>query len=423
MKIKYKSTQECSGCFEIEVPPETIAKAFEEVYEELSKVANIPGFRQGRAPKELVKKHYSKDARDEVLKKLIPDAYRYALDKHRIVPIGLPEISDVTFVEENVLSFKAKVDTRPQFELKDYKGIKAEKKKVDIKDEDVEKTLDNLREVNARYNAVDRPVEMDDFTVADLECFVDGKSIHKKRENIWLSINKDAVIPGLSEKIAGMKKGEEKEIEVVLPEKYPDKSLAGKTAVYKVLVKEIKVRQLPAIDDEFAKDLGKENLIQLKDAIRKELIAHAEYQSAVETENKILGRLIDDNVFVVPSSFINRQLDYMVENAKRKLEEKGFKRQELDKKDEEFRAKFKDDAVKQVRLLFILDEIARTEKIEVAAEDLDKAYEEMAARSGRSISEVKEYYAKEELEDSLRDKIREGKVIEFLRKNAEIIET
>jgi trigger factor len=422
-KAKLKKIEDCTTLLEIEVQKTDIDKAFDEVYVEITKVANIPGFRQGKAPVEMVKKHYAKDAREEVLKRLIPESYKSALSEHSVRPIGLPEITDVKFEEAMLLSFKAKIDTRPNFKLKDYKGIKIEKKKMVITDADVDKMLDNLREMNAKYSvADDRPLEMGDYTVADVECSVDGKAIHKKRENIWLHIDKESVIPGLSEKLIGMKKDEEKDAEVKLPEKYPDKNVAGKTAVYHVKIKEIKTRQLPNLDDELAKTMGRNNLDDLKKEIRAELEARSKMEIEVDSENQLLNKLMDDNVFSVPSGFVARQLGFMVEEAKRHLMEKGFKKEDLDKRNDEFKAKFKDDAVRRVRLLFILDDIAHEQKIDTTEDDITSAYRSIAAQAGKAANFIKEHYEKESIVDNLKDKIREEKAIKFLLDNAVVTE-
>jgi len=422
-KTKARSIEDCSMLFEIEVSSQAITEAFEKVYNEITKIANIPGFRIGKAPLDVVKKHYASDAREEVLKRLIPEAYREALQEHSITPVGLPEISDVSFESEKALSFKARVDTRPKFKLKDYKGIKIAKKKVQINDADVEKTLENLRELNARYVAAeDRPVQMGDYVVSDLECSVDGKSAHPKRENLWLFIDKESAIPGLADNIVGMRKGEAKEIEVKLPPKYPDKKLVGKIAKYHVVAKEIKIRQLPEINDEFAKDLGRNTLEELRSEIRKEMENRAKIDAEIDAENQLLTKLMDDNVFAVPSSFVTRQLSYMVEDAKKRLEQKGFKKEDLDKKDDEFKEKFKNEAVRQVRLLFILDEIAMLEGMTVNEKDLKDTYRSIATQTNRTEDEVKGHYEKEDLVDNLEEKIREGKTIQFLLKNAEMTE-
>ncbi len=421
MKTRAKSVEECSTLFEIEVPATTISDVFEDVYKEIVKIANIPGFRVGKAPIDLVRKHYSKDAKEEVLKRLIPEAYRRALEEHKVSPIGMPEITEVVFEDDKPLLFKARVDTRPKFKIREYKLIGLERRKAEIKPDDVDKTIESLREMNAKYIAVeDRPAGMGDYVVSDLDCFVDGKPVHKKRENLWLFLEKESLIPGLSEGMAGMNKSEERDIEAVLPEKYPDKGLAGKKAVYHILCKEIKARQLPNIDDEFAKDVGKNNLEDLKKEVFAELEARAKTNADVECENQLLNKLMDDNVFSVPSSFVKRQLEQMVENAKRKLQEKGFKKEELDKKDAEFREKFKKDAERQVRLLFILDEIARNEKIEVERKDVEDAFKAIAAQVGKSEEEIKAYYEKEDLVDNLEEKVREEKTIAFILKNAKI---
>ena len=423
MKFKTKSIEECSTLFEIEISKDTIGKAFDEVYDEITKVASIPGFRVGKAPKDMVRLHYAKDAREEALKRLIPEAYSKALKEHGITPVSMPEISEVSFEEDKPLTFKAKVDIRPKFKLKNYKGLKLEKKKVTIADEDIDNTLKSLQGVNAKYiSADDRQVQMGDYVVSDLDCFVDGKAVHKKRESLWLTVEKDSFIPDFAEKVIGMKKGEERDFVAKLPDKYPDKTLAGKDANYHILAKEIKERKLPAIDDEVAKDLGKENLVELKKEVAKELEARAKTASEVNIENQLLGKLTDDNVFNVPSSFVSRQLDHMVEDAKRRLLERGFNKEELDKKDKEFQDKYRDEATRQVRLLFILDEIANQEKVEASDEEVTDAYKAIAAQYTKTEEEVRAHYEKEGLVDNLRDKIREGKTVKFLLDNSSITE-
>jgi trigger factor len=277
--------------------------------------------------------------------------------------------------------------------------------------------------MNAKYVSVeDRPVQMGEYVVSDLDCSVDGKPVHKTRENLWLFLEKDSLVPGLAEKMVGMTKGEERDIEAAFPEKHPDKNLAGKLAKYHVKAREIKRRELPEINDEFAKIFGKANLDELKQEISKELESRARINAEIDAENQVLNKVIDDNTFAVPSSFVKRQLDFMVEDAKRHLAEKGFKKEDLDKKDDELKEKFKNEAARKVRLLFILNDIAVQEKISASDSDLKDAYKAISAQSGKGEDEVRAYYEKEELTDELKDKIKEGKVIQFLLKNAEVSE-
>jgi trigger factor len=423
VKTKAKELEECSTLFEIEVPKETVDQAFEEVYSEMAKVASIPGFRPGKAPKELVKKRYSKEAKKEVISHLIPDAYQKAVEEHKIDPIGYPDITEMVFEEGKAMSFKAKIDTRPKFKLKNYKGIQVEKKKTAVKDEDIDKALDNLRQYSAKYSGVeDRPAQMDDYVVSDLDCLVDGKPAHKRRENLWLYIDKGSIMSGLTEKMIGMNKNEERDIEVELSKEYPDKNIAGKKAMYHVKAREIKVRSLPNIDDEFAKDLGKESLLELKKEVAKELENKMRSDNEIAAENQLINKIIDDNSFAVPSALVKKQMHMMSENAKARLLEKGFKKEDLDKKDSELEERFKDDALKQVRLLFILDRIAKDENIKADDKDLEDAYKSIAARSGKSEKEVKDHYEKEGFVDNLMERIREEKTISFLLKSAEIKE-
>ncbi len=423
MKTKAKAIEECSTLFEIEVPKETVDQAFEEVYSGIAKAASVPGFRPGKAPKELVKKHYSKEAKKEVINHLVPDAYQKAVDEHKIDPIGFPDITDLIFEEGKAMSFRAKTDTRPKFKLKNYKGIEVEKKKAIVKDEDIDKALENLRQYSARYLAVeDRPAAMNDYVVSDLDCTVDAKPAHKKRENLWLYLEKGSIMSGLTEKMVGMNKNDERDIEVELPKEYPDKNIAGKKAIYHVKAKEIKVRSLPGVDDEFAKDLGKENLADLKKEVAKELENKMRSDNEIAAENQLLNKIIDANDFAVPSALVKKQIRLMSENAKVRLEEKGFKKEDLDKRNGELEERFKDDALKQVRLLFILDRIAKDEDIKVDAKDLEDAYKSISVRSDKSEKDVKDHYEKEGLVDSLLERIREEKTISFLLKSAEIKE-
>lgn len=425
MAAKIKKIEECTALFDIEVPKASVSKAFDEVYEEIVKIASVPGFRVGKAPIDIVKKHYSKDAKDEVLKRLIPEAYAKALEEHGVRPVGLPEITDVNLTEDSRLLFRARVDSRPSFKIKEYGGIKLTKKKAEVSDDDVEKTLQSLREMNARFvPAPDRPVQMGDYVISDLECFVEDKPAHKKRENLWLFMEKDSTVPGLAEKMVGMQKGSEIDVELKLRDDYPDKALAGKAARYHVKAKDIKLRQLPEPNDEFAKEIGQPTMKDARDTIRKELLSRAKTGVEADLENQLVNKLTQDYVFAVPSGFVARQLDFMVEDAKRHLMERGFRREDLDKKDQEFKDRFKDDAAKRVRLLFILDEIARAEKIDTGAVDLENAYKAIAAQSGKKPEEIRDHYEKdEELVEGLRDRIREEKVIRFLLDKAQITQT
>jgi len=422
-KSKAKHAEACSTLFEIDVPRESVDKAFEEVYDEIAKVASIPGFRAGKAPKELVRKHYAKNASEEALKRVLPDAYAAALKEHGIIPMGSPEITDMIFEEGKAMSFKARVETRPKFNLKNYKGIAVTRKIVAIDKADIDKTLENVQQMHAKYESpADRPLEMGDYAVSDLDCLADGKPIHRRREDLWLFLDKDTIALGLSDGMVGMKKGDEKDIEVTLSKDYPNKELAGKKAIYHVKVKDIKVRRLPEINDALAKELGKDDLESLRKDIAAGLEAQAKRNAEIEVENKVLTKLIDDNDFAVPGGFVKRQLGYMVENAKRHLAEKGFRKEDLDKKDEELRGKFGIDAVRRVRLLFILDAIARAEHIEVGDSDVEEAYKAIAAETGKSVTEVKGHYESGELVEDLKEQLREGKTIEFLIKNAKVTE-
>lgn len=422
MKTRIKNLNDCMKLFQVEIPHDLVEKTAKEVYGEIKKVAKIPGFRVGSAPQDLLEKHYSKNAEEEILKKLIPAGYRKALDDHRADPIGPPRVFNINFQKGKPLIFEAEVATRPVFKLKNYKGIKVTKKRISVSQQETDESFSRLRNMYSKYNDLQGPVKKGDYVVCDVEVFANGKPISKKNKSMWISADKNASLLGMGEDLIGLAKGQTKEIKKKLPDNYPDKKYAGKLAKFKILVNEIKEKKLPTVDDEFAKNLNSDNLETLKKEVESQLLMRKENALKINMQNQILERLLKDVRFQVPAGLVGRQKEVFVRRLETELLQKGLHKDDIEKKIKELDPKLEQNARDKVQLYFILDYIAVKEKIELNEKDINERLKAIAMSLEQSADEVKKYYEKEKLLGGLAEEIKEGKVLEFLLKEAEIKE-
>ncbi|MBN1353278.1 MAG: trigger factor [Candidatus Omnitrophica bacterium] len=422
MKSRIKNIEECTKLLEIQMSADLVKKVTEEVYQEIKKVAKIPGFRVGMAPQDLLEKHHSKAVEEEVLKRLVPEGYKKALDTYRLVPVSFPRISKIDFKAGQNLNFEAEVDIRPSFKLKNYKKIQVKKKGISASKEEMDETLLKLRNMSARYNDVSRDLRKGDYAVCEVEAFVDGALITKKNQNMWILVDKEASLLGMGEELVGLAKGQKKEIEKKLPDNYPDKKYAGKTARFAIFVKEVKEKELPELNDEFAKGMNVENLEELKKDIGSQLFKRKENASRIDMQNQVLEKLLKDHRFNVPSNLVKRQKEVLQKRLETDLSQKGVPKDEIQKRINGMESQIEIDSKNKVQLYFILDDIARAEKIKVNEADIDKRLEAIAASFGKPFNEVKEYYQKEDLIGGLSEDIKESKVLELLLKEADVIE-
>lgn len=421
MKVEVKELEPCRRLLEIEVPVEDVKKGFDEFYAELGKAAKVPGFRPGKAPRNILEMRYQKEAREEILKKLIPDSYSEAMRKRSLIPVDLPEISEVKFEKSGPLSFKAAVDIRPEIKLGNYRGLKVLRKKAEVKAEEVAMALAELQEASAQYVAVEgRPIQRGDYVAIDLEGFVENVSIDK-RSDLWLVVDKGSYIPGLTEGLVGLKPGQEKEIKLTLPEDFVRKEFAKYEATFKVGIKEVKEKTLPSLNDEFATSLGEfKTLDELREAIKRDLMARKEAECRADLENQILDQLIKSSPFEVPGSLVKRQTERLVKEAKVRLLYRGMKREDIDSQEEALRKNLAANALRQVKVAFILGEIADGEKIEVGDEDIERRIDEIARSSRQDREEVRNYLKEKDLLGDLRSEMRTQKTLGFLVANATV---
>lgn len=425
MKSNVQALSDCQRRIQLEVPVQEILDKYDEVYNDFSKNAQVPGFRTGKAPRHVLETHYSSKVKEEVLSQLISQSYQKAISENKLEPIAYPEIKDVKFENNKPLTFTATVDIKPEVKIKNYKGIKVKKAKAVVSQDELDKTLNYLRENLAAVSPIleDRPLKEGDFLLGDIECFVDGTCIDK-RQNVLLFLG-----PGktkddnFTQQLFGAKAGETRKVNMVLPKDYPKSQYALKQAEFNISVKQIKEKKLPELDDALAKQIGNyQSIDELKQAIKKDLTAKKEAQVKLNMEEQILEYLGKENNFSVPPSLVNRRFEYLLEQAKHKLGHQGFKKEEIEKESKSLEEKLKPEAEKQVKIYFILNEIAQAEKVKVTPEEMEERYDYLSVAYGKSKDEIKKEVEEHNLAADLEEEILREKTVDFLVKVAKIEE-
>ncbi len=427
MKVKVENVKDKANEVKLEftVEAEKFNEAIQTVYKKNAKYFNIPGFRKGKAPFKMVEKAYGiqifyEDAFNEVA----TEAYTKGIEDNKIEVVSKPEI-DIKQIEAGKdLIFTAVVQTKPEVTLGKYKGIEIKKIEYNVSDEDVEHELSHAAEHNARIVTVeDRAVENGDITVIDFEGFVDGKAFEGgKAENHELEIGSGKFIPGFEEQIIGMKTDEEKDIKVKFPKEYPAKELAGKEATFKIKLHEIKKKELPEINDEFAKDASEfDTLEDWKKSIREKQEKANESKAKYEMEEEAIEAVCNDSKVDIPSGMIETQIDNMEQDVSSRLSYQGMKLdqylQMVGKTRKEFRDEYKEQAEKQVKTNLVLEAVMKDSKIEVAEEEIEAKIKEMAEMYGQKEEEVKN---NPNLRKYIEESLKTEKTIHYIVDNAKI---
>ena len=424
MKVKVSKVKPTKFLLKIEVPQDIVSQKMDTVYKEIGKVANIPGFRKGKVPREILEKHHGQDAKDEALKQLIPESYQQAIREHDIMPISLPQIQGVKFEAAQPLYFEATIDVKPEVKLKKYKGLKIKKRKVEVAEKEVDETLEGIRERFAEYKPIEgRPVQEGDYVVADYEA-KEGDGEVEKKENAWFFVKDDGRnLKEIVSALKGANNGDKLKVEAVMPKEHFKKELAGKKIEFNIEVKEIKEKNLPPVDEEFVKNLGQyESLEKLKDAIRDDIKHRKEHEVKADTEQQIAQQLIKLNPVEAPESMVNQQLEELIKQVKQRLMYQGLKEEDIKAREPEIRNNMLKQAEDQVKIYFILDEIIKQEDIKVAEEDRKKHIDKIAQHNRTTPDKIKEMIDKNDTWSSLDDQIRHEKALDLLIEEASVKE-
>ncbi|MBR6352161.1 MAG: trigger factor [Firmicutes bacterium] len=412
--------------FTMEFTAEEFDKAVDAVYRRERGRITVDGFRKGKAPRSIIEKRYGagiffEDAINDMLEK----EYPAALDTLGLNAVGRP---DIQFGEEKIESHKgftvtAKVAVEPEPEIKDYKGIEAERKVRVVKDEDIDRELKNLQERNSRLVSVERPAENGDTVTLDYSGFVGEEQFEGgTAENQQLELGSGAFIPGFEDQLVGVKAGEDKDVVVSFPEDYHAKDLAGKEAVFKCKVHDVKVKELPALDDDFAKDTSEfDTLDELKADIRKNQEKAAADASKYDGQNAVLEKLVEANQFTIPEEMIAEEAQQMYSEMAQQMAYQGMSIQDylkyLDKKPEELLEEFRPEAEKKVRVRLIVKAVGKAEGLTASDEDVAEELKNMADMYKMDVEKVRESLGESGLV-LLKEDVVSRKAIDLIYDNA-----
>ncbi|WP_059103890.1 trigger factor [Shouchella shacheensis] len=431
MSANWEKTEENTGVLTVEVEADKVNDALDQAFKKVVKKVNVPGFRKGKVPRGLFEKQFGVESLfQDALDFLLPDAYAQAVDEAGIEPVDRPEI-DVEQMEKNSnLIFKATVTVKPEVKLGDYKGLEVEAQDTEISDEDVEAELSQLQERHAELVVVeDGQLQDGDTAVLDFEGYANGEAFEGgTAENYSLEIGSNSFIPGFEEQLVGLKPGDDKDVEVTFPEEYHAEELAGQPATFKVKIHDIKRKELPELDDEFAKDANEnvETLDELKADVRKNLEEQKAQQAESAVRDTLLEKAANNAEINIPEAMVTSETDRMLQEFGQRLEMQGMNLdmyfQFSGQTEEQMREQFKEDAGKRVRVNLTLEAISEAEDVEVSEEEVDAELEKMADMYQRSAEEIKALLAAQGGVDNLKGDLKVRKAMELLVEHSKEVE-
>ena len=426
MSIKIEKTDNTNELkLEFIIEAEKFENAMKDVYKKNAKYFTIPGFRRGKAPYNIVEKQYGKEIfYEDAFNEVVPPVYDEEIKNNNIEAVSRPDIEIKQMEKGKDLIFTAVVQIKPKVELGKYKGIEIKKIEYNVSDKDIEDELNKMAEKNSRLVSVeDRAVKKDDIAVIDFEGFVDDKPFDGgKAENYELTIGSNTFIPGFEDQIIGMKIDEEKEINVKFPDEYFSKDLSGKDAKFKVKLHEIKVKELPKIDDEFAKDVSEfETLSELKNNIKEKFEKNNEEKQKSETEDEAIKAVCDNVNIEIPSGMIETEIDRMLEDMEGRLRYQGIGLDQylqiIGKTRDEMRKEYEETAKESVKSRLVLEKIAEKENIVPEEKQIKEKLDEFAKAYNRTEEELRE---NKELVDFIEKNLKLQNTIKFIVDNAKI---
>jgi trigger factor len=407
----------------VEVPAEEVTRTTESLVQKYQKLARLPGFRRGHVPASIIKQRFSEDIKSEVVETLVPRYFRQEAEKKGLVPVSQPRVTDLHIHEGEPLRFKASFEIMPEVKVEGYKELRAEKPEITVTEPEVEETLNGLREQHAAFNPVEgRALAEGDFAQVSLdgtpkEADPAAKTQPVHMDEILVEIGGKNTMHEFTENLRGANPGDEKTFDVVYPEDYSDKRLAGKTFSYTVKVHAIKQKTLPELNDEFAKELGAEftSIDEVKKRIREGMEAEKKHRAEHEAKDKLLAELVKRHDFAVPESLVEHQIDVRLERGLRALAAQGMRTEDMKKMDlNRLRAGQRDQAVQEVKASLLLDKIADAEKIEVGDEEIDHEIEALAQQSKQTPDAIRARLTRDGALDRIRNRIRNEKTLNFL---------
>ncbi|MDX1984607.1 MAG: trigger factor [Bryobacteraceae bacterium] len=410
----------CKHELEIFIPVDDVQKEHDRVAEKIRGRAHLQGFRPGKAPLSMIRKHYASNIRQEVLDNLLPRFFRQKAEEERLEPIGNPNVTDLEYEEGRPIRFKAEFEVAPDIELGDYRGVTVPYDEPKVSDEDVDQQLERLRAQKADYVNLDpRPAELGDVAVIDLHSTagLEGAPIHG--HDLKVELGAEDTLSGFSENIPGMSPGEEKHFSITYPEEYAEERLAGKTVEFRVNLKMLQKKELPELDDEFAKDLGDfQHFEELKAQIRTNILREREYMAQRAAKEEITRKLAESHAFPVPEAFIDRQIELYINRFLSEQQQMGRDPKQIPIDFEKIKEAMRDRAAMEIRSSMLVDRISEREAIATTQDEVDREIQRYAKENREPVAAVRKKWQEDGTLQRVARAIRTEKTLNFLFENA-----
>ncbi len=429
MNVTVENLAPCKKLVRVELDAQAVDAAFATMEKNFQKEASLPGFRPGKAPIPMVVKKYEAQIKDEVKRKLIGDAYRDALKEKNLDVLGYPDIEEIQFGRGQTLQFAATIETPPEFELPEYKGLPVEREAREVTEADVVKALDMLREQRADFAKVDRALANGDIAVVNYSGTSDGKPLTEfaptakgitQQQGFWVEMKPDAFVPGFADQLVGAKAGDKRTVNVEFPADFVTKELAGRKGVYEVEVVEVREKTLPALDDAFAKMFDAESMDKLREGVRKDLENELKYKQSRDTRGQIVKALLGKVNFELPETAVANETRNVVYNLVQENAKRGVPRDLIEKEKDAIYSAAASNAKERVKLAFLTQKIAEKEGIKVSQEEVLRRVQTLAAMYQIPPDQFIKDLQKRNGVVEIYDQIASDKVMEFLEINAAV---
>jgi trigger factor len=429
VNITVENLAPCKKLVRVEVEAKAVDEVFDSVTKEYQKQAALPGFRPGKAPRDMVLKKYNAEITDEAKRKLIGDNYRKALAEKKINVIGYPDIEEIVFARGQNLQFAATIETAPEFAMPEYKGLPAQREDKTVTDADVDRALGLLAQQHVKFETVQRELKMGDVAVVNYNGTSDGKPITDtaptargltEKKNFWLDIEPTAFIEGFAAQMVGAKAGEKRTVNVDFPADFVTKELQGKKGVFEVEILEVKEKIAPAVNDDLAKKYGAENLEKLRAGVRHDLENELKLSQRRAIQGQIVKGLLERVQFDLPETPVANVTRNTVYDIVRENSQRGISREQIEKQKDQIYTAAAASAKDRVKFAFLVQRIAEQEKIQVTQEDVLREAQIIAGTYQIPLEKfLKDLQKRDGLNDLYEQATRE-KVLKFLEDNAKV---
>ena len=427
MKASLEDISQVKKKLSVEIDAKEVNKKLNSAYGKMRKQTKIPGFRPGKVPRKILESYFGKQVEADVASELVNESFPQAVDETKAFPLSQPELEKGTVKPDEKFIYSATMEVKPQFEVKDYLGVEAEKEIVSIAEDEVDKRLEQIREGNGKLESLTepRPIQEGDFVVINYQGFEDDQPLEEiKDENFLLNVGKGDFHKKFDEALVGLNKDDKKEIVIDFEEDYFNNNLKGKTVRFEVFIAEIKERNLPELNDEFAKNLGAdfEDLKGLKEQIEKNVVTQEENRVEQDLKRRLIGKISEVTEFEVPEVLVDAEVEFSIKGLQSNFERSGASFEKAGISPEMLKQQFRSPSESRVRERLILGQVAQQDDITISDDEFTEGLEKLAQGMGQDVETIKKYYEARGEVDILKEQMLEEKTLNYLVENAKVNE-